>query len=111
MNLVASNESDLFRQSLSDSLTKQQIKEFCFMINEIENKIEQFPEVFSVALYRFIEFLLVKNLIDYSKQVCFFYFFVDLKLKCLFFCVNLKGFIIGRFKFVGSKQRKPIAIC
>ena len=45
------------------------------MINEIENKIEQFPEVFSVALYRFIEFLLVKNLIDYSKQVCFFLFF------------------------------------
>jgi hypothetical protein len=67
---MSMNEFDLIKQSFMDCLNKQQIKEFVLMIKEIENKTERvYPEIISTTFYRFIQFLLVKNLIDYSKQV------------------------------------------
>lgn len=69
------NEFDLIKQSFIDCLNKQQIKEFVLMIKEIENKTERvYPEIISTTYYRFIQFLLVKNLIDYSKQVILKFF-------------------------------------
>ena len=64
------NEFDLIKQSFTDCLTKQQIREFVLMIKEIENKAERiYPAIVSTTFYRFIQFVIVKNLIDYSKQV------------------------------------------
>ena len=70
------NEFDLIKQSFIDCLNKQQIKEFVLMIKEIENmKTERvYPEIISTTYYRFIQFLLVKNLIDYPKQVILNFF-------------------------------------
>ena len=72
ISLVSSSDNlELFKQSFVDSLNKNQIKEFCFMINEIENKLENvnmFPESFTHSLYRLIQFFLVRNLIDSNKQ-------------------------------------------
>lgn len=73
ISLVSLCESnfELFKHAFVDSLSKQQIKEFCYMINEVETRHEGalvFPECFSSALYRLIQFLLVRNLVDTSKQ-------------------------------------------
>jgi hypothetical protein len=61
------------KETLTDCLNQpEQIKEFVYMINETETKMEKtFVESFAMLFYRFIECLIVRKLIDCSKQVGF----------------------------------------
>jgi len=76
------------KETLTDCLNQpEQIKEFVYMINETETKMEKtFVESFAMLFYRFIECLIVRKLIDCSKQVGFSHF----KIFKILFLIKIK---------------------
>lgn len=56
--------------------SKSQANDFCTIVRELETNIDTnfITETFITSFYRFIEFLIVRNLLDYEKQdvfICF----------------------------------------
>jgi hypothetical protein len=70
-DLVVAQEKpvDNIGQALSESFTSEQVKQLCLIIHELEKKFENFfSEKFILSFYRFVEFLVVKNVLDVDKQ-------------------------------------------
>jgi hypothetical protein len=53
--------------------SKSQTSDFCTIVSELESNIDTnfLSETFITSFYRFIEFLIVRNLLDYEKQDVF----------------------------------------
>lgn len=66
--LIVDINDDELTKLIASTLNDKEIKEFSFIINEIEHKTERLPERFVTAFMKFLQVILLKNILDINKQ-------------------------------------------
>lgn len=106
----------LFGKAFAQFLTKTHVLELCNIVKDVETKTETvyLTEKFVTSFYRFVEFLIVRNLLDFDKQELFVSFFTEnneqetaekkahmlfvnkryLSILCQIFVLRLKGSVV-----------------
>ena len=65
------NKSSLIFKQLVQSFNEKQIKDISYVINEIDSKSERLPERFISSYLKFMQDLLLKEVLNHDKQVMF----------------------------------------
>ena len=65
------NKSSLIFKQLVQSFNEKQIKDLSYVINEIDSKSERLPERFISSYLKFMQDLLLKEVLNHDKQVMF----------------------------------------
>jgi hypothetical protein len=78
-DLLINDGGGVFVKEFVKCYSNSQAGDFCEIINEIDTTIDTsfLSEKFLLSFYRFIEFLIVRNVLDYEKQDIFISFLSD----------------------------------